>query len=314
LSTSTHEKTVNFADDETNSTHSGSVHIDIDYLNKSLEHVNNFSKRRQTDKLPPVLMYEINCFGKSSYKSITLRELLNDVNAEAAAIDENALRRFASCLPNAEDTGDQALHNSEPLATNHTHSSAYTRGSIRSSPNLSSSDLQSLGATAYPPLPANIAHDPSWLSAPKAGTLRMDNVNLPPTEASSRRRTVSNAVHPAGLAGTRSLYDMRYSPAEHTDPRFSPPHPIPTQPAVHGVHDIAASNTAAAAPILATGALRLRDLRRLDFQFNPNEERSVLIRRHAVLFAMVSTAQRPPVMLCINGHSNDPLLCLLCLV
>ena len=37
----------------------------------------------------------------------------------------------------------------------------------------------------------------------------------------------------------------------------------------------------------ATGALRLRDLRRLDFQFNPNEERSVLIRRHAVLFAVV---------------------------
>jgi hypothetical protein len=57
LSTSVHEKFVNFADDETSSTHSGSVHIDIDYLNKSLEHVNNFSKRRQTDKLPPVLMY-----------------------------------------------------------------------------------------------------------------------------------------------------------------------------------------------------------------------------------------------------------------
>lgn len=35
------------------------------------------------------------------------------------------------------------------------------------------------------------------------------------------------------------------------------------------------------------GELRLRDLRRLDFQFNPNEERSVLIRRHSVLFAMV---------------------------
>lgn len=35
------------------------------------------------------------------------------------------------------------------------------------------------------------------------------------------------------------------------------------------------------------GELRLRDLRRLDFQYNPNEERSVLIRRHAVLFAMV---------------------------
>jgi len=36
------------------------------------------------------------------------------------------------------------------------------------------------------------------------------------------------------------------------------------------------------------GGLRLRDLRRLDFLFNPNEERAVLIRRHAVLFAIVS--------------------------
>lgn len=36
------------------------------------------------------------------------------------------------------------------------------------------------------------------------------------------------------------------------------------------------------------GELRLRDLRRLDFLFNPNEERAVLIRRHAVLFAIVS--------------------------
>ncbi len=35
------------------------------------------------------------------------------------------------------------------------------------------------------------------------------------------------------------------------------------------------------------GGLRLRDLRRLDFLFNPNEERAVLIRRHAVLFAIV---------------------------
>eukprot|EP01034_Spumella_vulgaris_P025879 gene25879-32385_t len=36
----------------------------------------------------------------------------------------------------------------------------------------------------------------------------------------------------------------------------------------------------------AVSELRLRDLRRLDYQFNPNEEKSVLIRRHAVLFAM----------------------------
>lgn len=38
--------------------------------------------------------------------------------------------------------------------------------------------------------------------------------------------------------------------------------------------------------------LKLRDLRRLDFNFNPNEEKSFLIRRHVVLFAMVSCAPK----------------------
>lgn len=36
----------------------------------------------------------------------------------------------------------------------------------------------------------------------------------------------------------------------------------------------------------AVTELRLRDLRRLDFHFNPNEEKTIIIRRHAVLFAM----------------------------
>ena len=36
----------------------------------------------------------------------------------------------------------------------------------------------------------------------------------------------------------------------------------------------------------AVSEVSLRDLRRLDFLFNPNEEKSVLIRRHAVLIAM----------------------------
>lgn len=36
----------------------------------------------------------------------------------------------------------------------------------------------------------------------------------------------------------------------------------------------------------AVTELRLRDLRRLDYQFNPGEENAILIRRHAVLVAM----------------------------
>lgn len=37
----------------------------------------------------------------------------------------------------------------------------------------------------------------------------------------------------------------------------------------------------------AVGDLKLRDLRRLDFLFNPNEECAVLIRKHVVLVSLV---------------------------
>ena len=74
--------------------------IDVDLINKSLDHVNNYSKRRLTDKLPPVLMYEITSTGESCYKSLTLRELLNDVNDEATSVDESALLELLSGMNN----------------------------------------------------------------------------------------------------------------------------------------------------------------------------------------------------------------------
>jgi hypothetical protein len=36
----------------------------------------------------------------------------------------------------------------------------------------------------------------------------------------------------------------------------------------------------------AAVSLRVRDLRRLDFYFNPVEENSVTVRRHAVIFCL----------------------------
>lgn len=52
----------------------------------------------------------------------------------------------------------------------------------------------------------------------------------------------------------------------------------------------------------SVGELRLRDLRRLDFQFNPNEERALLVRRHVVLFAMVR-ARLFSCLVCRRPHS-----------
>lgn len=79
----------------------------MDLINKSLDNVNNFSKRRQNDKQPSVLMYEINSSGESMYTNMTLRELLNHVNVEATQIDDAAYMRSllaAQILKEVEDS------------------------------------------------------------------------------------------------------------------------------------------------------------------------------------------------------------------
>jgi hypothetical protein len=156
--------------------------IDIDLINRSLSHVNNFAKRRQNEKLLPVLMYEIPCDGESFYRTMTLRELLGYVNDEASAIDQSYWS-----------------NRSKPVT----------------------------------------ASRPSSLQKSTSNTNFMkltDPPSIPPESSNAR------------MSRTMVEEDKEY---------------------------------------VAVSELRLRDLRRLDYQFNPNEEKSILIRKHAVLFAMV---------------------------
>ncbi|RYG66334.1 hypothetical protein EON64_10015 [archaeon] len=62
--------------------------IDVNLINQSLAHVNTFSRRRQAEKLQPVLMYEIPSQGESQYRTCTLRELLAIIHTEATHIDD----------------------------------------------------------------------------------------------------------------------------------------------------------------------------------------------------------------------------------
>ncbi len=56
--------------------------------------------------------------------------------------------------------------------------------------------------------------------------------------------------------------------------------------------------------------LSLRDLHRLDYLFNLNEEKSLLVRRHAVLFAMdpVRAVVMSNRLLILAPEDNDPLI------
>lgn len=215
---------------------SAAADIDLEAISKSLDHVNNFSKRRNTDKLPPVLMYEIRATGESSYKSITLRELLNDVNDEANDIDDTAMLEAII---------------------------AFNR-------KLEERTRQDADDTARP---KSVAEPPR---APSPATLRR-----PPSPVSrvleQRRQSITTTNQ--GLPGSKAIFESRFN--------------LPGNGS-NGNNGTASNYSANTKPEAeeetydATGGLRLRDLRRLDFQFNPNEERSVLVRRHAVLFAMVS--------------------------
>lgn len=180
--------------------------IDVNLINKSLANVNNFSARRQNEKQSTIIMYEITSDGESDYKEMTLRELLNYVNKEAATIDE-----AAEMKEKLKESERQSLINKK----------------------LSLGNLFDSQTEDYSPFDQ---------STPNASFVQ----------------NVSNGPPPAGVKISR----VTCSPL----PEFS----SDDQPANFS----------------AVSELRLRDLRRLDYQFNPNEEKSVLIRRHAVLFAM----------------------------
>lgn len=194
--------------------------IDVDLINKSLAHVNNFAKRH-TEKLPQVLMYEINATGDSCYKTITLRELLQYVNDET------------------EPTTPESDHNPAPEAS-------------------SSRVLPPTGLKSY-----------------STGTSSMQGGLRRPGSSANLNQKEYFREREGGRETPRQRQLEEHREQEPTGGRYA-------RSEFESVFDDSYN---------VIGELRLRDLRRLDFQFNPNEERSVLIRRHSVLFAMVSNTQ-----------------------
>ena len=166
--------------------------IDLDNIVNSLKKVSNFSPKRQTDIIPLVLIYEISDNGESTYRKMSLRELLNYVNVEAHALD--AVKTEADKW--------SALH-------------------IRNS------------NAAY----SNLAHH--------LCDLNTDN------------NFMSQSTQQSHIHHTNIHNDHHHNTEKHSTGGYN-----------------------------TSSELNLRDLHRLDYLFNLNEEKSVLVRRHAVLFAM----------------------------
>eukprot|EP00600_Ochromonadales_sp_CCMP1393_P000073 CAMPEP_0174982286 /NCGR_PEP_ID=MMETSP0004_2-20121128/16409_1 /TAXON_ID=420556 /ORGANISM="Ochromonas sp., Strain CCMP1393" /LENGTH=824 /DNA_ID=CAMNT_0016234221 /DNA_START=61 /DNA_END=2535 /DNA_ORIENTATION=+ len=278
---------------------------EIDMINDSLEQVNNFAKRKG-EKQPSVLMFEINADGGSYYKERTLRELLQYVNEEAEKIDMAAdirITQFAKHLANISGTVHSGtvsgLHVSGAAGTPTT--GAVNVGAGTNGASAGSGSNSSNGTVNSP-------------TGGTGGSINNSSSQQSATAVASRggigikKSISSNSVGMFGGNGADASLPVAAnvisSSGNVAGQGLPPKAPARSNFITYdggsggggsgggaggtGGSGDGSDGTTSGDPVIynVIGELRLRDLRRLDFQFNPNEERSVLIRRHAVLFAM----------------------------
>ncbi len=230
--------------------------IDLNHIHQSLSYVTHYKRRNINEKLPPILMYEINELGESVYVTMTLRELLNYVNQEAYELDEAYVQRMKENLSQKLAQSFPTAPAKSALSSNHGSSSNLTGLDVSHSKD--SSHVNDIHRTMQRSNTTGGGSNRSPLSASNSSS------NLVAVGAnSSTSSNPPNPTHRDHGTTVSSSSNATHPPASHHAHHEQP------QKGYDSVRE-----------------LRLRDLRRLDFQFNPNEEKLILIRRHAVLIAM----------------------------
>jgi hypothetical protein len=220
------------------------IDINVDDIHHSLASViafEGFDRRRNIRTLDgegakahlPLLFYEITASGESSYKNMTLRELLTYVNSLSTQIDEEG---FSPLLSPAEEAL-LALSAEVSLKVPPQRKSALTRSTSVRRESLNLATANNVGQTVK--RRASIAKIPQ--SSNSASLTRYSNNTNIPSQFQQQ---------------SYSYPQSNYNPSE--------------------------SNRTVA----EIKRLRLRDLRRLEIQSNILNDTSVLVRRHAVIFAM----------------------------
>lgn len=229
-----YERAISVLNETDEATRLSAKEIDVNLINQSLANVNNFSKRRQADKLPSILMYEIPASGDSFFRNMTLRELFNYIVSEAVLIDEVALEKdeeakLKTMVPFQEDSDKDSSKDAQKNID-------------------ASTQKKPISAKLVEPL----VHHKAPSSLPSVMAAKSF---VPPVSAGALPR---RSMQKSKLGKIKEEISLSEEFVDGEEVKYS-----------------------------AASELRLRDLRRLDFQFNPNEEKSILIRRHVVLFAMV---------------------------
>jgi hypothetical protein len=291
------------------------IDINVDDIHRNLNTVNTFATKR-LEKLQPILMYEITADGDSVYKNMTLRDLLYLVNSEADEIDEEYFDKWAninnntppppppanpspvkrSSIANIFGAVEEPQHEQQQPPLETTESDRDGRSVSEYISNTHPFDPpQQLQQQPTPPQlsPRDDHRSDSPHTIERKSAPGNNNVNKParrPT-ATTAQRTTADVNH--AITNHRSFYG---NVAPHPHAGLSHEHsPLYEGPGAENNNyytnnpNYNNNNLPEEETYDAVNILRLRDLRRLDTSSNPNEEKSILIRRHAVLFAMVKT-------------------------
>jgi hypothetical protein len=259
------------------------IDINVEDINKSLAAVNNFQTIRERSK--PILLYEITADGESTYKSMSLRELLIYINERTFTIDEEFFHGLQQQL-NTNTTDDISPPESTKTAGSVFSDKSLSEGggpsdilSNRSAParlemeKLRSSVSRRRGSLV--PQQSINRKDASLLSRPTGTQTNSSGTNLPTTKLDVQQQQQQLKERPQPIRRKSSI--QRSAPTS-TAFNFHEYNPFRDYVDVRGMVD--------SEPIKP---FRLRDLRRFDTESSLMNETDVVVRRHCVAFALVKT-------------------------
>lgn len=268
--------------------------INVENINQSLASVNTFATKRN-DKLQPIMLYEITSFGESTYKSMTLRELLRYINECADIIDDDYLNSLLLNQSNEEDSYsiNQLLppppHESPPSSSATSPTVASSNPSSATTPFQYRTDmhLEKVRRTNHRRVGTLSGRTGQSIAGPQQTTssnsntaLTNNNVPFNPNPSTKRRSSIIRIPTSSNIYAAASTASVNYgSFPPSTQSLIVPNQQLQQTDGANGTNN---------SDYNIVKSLRLRDLRRLDASASVLNETAVVVRRHAAIFAMAS--------------------------
>ena len=249
--------------------------INVEEINKSLNAVNTFASKRFEKYQPILLLYEITAEGESAYKSMTLKELLTYINDYAHAIDETLFERKTNeeleVLSEVSSPATQSMFAQSQFHENFNSVNENQIESNKSAPANLEIQLEKVRTNRRR---GSLLPNRNSVTRP----IKIDALNtLAPIKSNSTTSSVSNPSHPQNeniLSKDKILQARRRSRI--------------IQKAMNALHGEEQQHHQPLSDEDAVKLLRFRDLRKIEIESNILNESNIIVRRHAIIFIMVS--------------------------